>query len=110
MKRASLRYKNTPAVLKVWQPHRTGPRQSRALQGPQLSNCIIKGFGNVYQGFGNSPPDSPSALNRGYLMTHQSRCKSCIVDVLRHLFELSPPAAIALGRAVLWAWPDYRKA
>ena len=62
------------------------------------------------QVFGNIPPDSPSALNRGYLMPHQSRYKSCAVDMLCYLFEVSPPTAIAQGRVVLWAWPELRGA
>jgi hypothetical protein len=39
-----------------------------------------------------------------------SRLKACLVDILRHLFELSPDDAIALSYAIQKRGPGFREA
>ena len=110
MKRASLRYKNTPAVLQVCRPAPHEAGRNRALER-SISGELHYSIRHMrYSQLVTHASRRFSALDRGYLMTHQSRYKSCAVDMLCYLFEVSPPTAIAMSRFVLWAFPGFMEA
>jgi hypothetical protein len=43
-------------------------------------------------------------------LSHGSIAKALVVALLAACFECSPALAVWLGRGVLWAWPEMRRA